>query len=722
MPKNDDVFIKYHETIRQMLHQLFVYGCYDRVQGAARQGTSDRSYSTNIRRIKYFWPDDLAAERAETNKKIHRFPLPSAPAQGNILARSYAIKAFNAQDLNLYIFLLSALADQPPQTAAALVDAIKENVFTDYGGTAARPRGKKQGEPVYYPMVRDKLEAMAAAGFLEKEAAGRNARYRIADNLLARLAPEDLDRLDRAVLRCRDRMPLSALGYGVQRAIEGTIASWNGDDLPPAPPPAREGVFYQSVLDDEVVWGILAAIEHRRKITFSVDRDPGSPLRGVTPVRILRDTVYGRQYLFARTAKGRACLRRIDRIRNLSEEDATFAPEAAAAVLPLLDRIWCASLDDARSKRAPAEDVVLAFRFDGLATGTAETLKTRLQRERRQGTIEPCSEALWRYRIAVRDPVEMIPWIRTYGRCVSVEAPAALRDRMARDTAQLRASYAAGGFAEDASSAKARRKPLPPNPGAPCETPFFTEFRNAYFFAALELYDRMILGGESFPPAALAAFLSRRAFPLPSALGDRDRFARNLAAPASDIHRPALFHALDDGRLVPRYGFAPAGKEHEPADYGTPLPFLLTTLEKRWLMSLLKESAAREELGDALTEKLAKLLSCQPFPFEDAILTRGPAAPETTLPSDNTTFSIHLLLRAIHDANDIERAFLLFSTWEKEGWLDDATGRYHLVVHAYKDDTDERRVLVEKILSLGPAVLVLAPVNIKKAVLDALPL
>lgn len=710
MPKNDDVFIKYYETIRRMLHQLFVYGCYDRSQGARRQVTSDRSYSTNIRRIQYFWPKNLTADRAATKKKIHHFPLTASAAQGNFLARSYEIKAFHAQDLNLYIFLLSALADGRPQTAAMLVDNVKENVFTDYSETDCKKAHAAGEAPVYYPMVRDKLNEMASCGLLCKDQSAKSVRYRIADDVLSRLTPDELSSLDEAVMKYRDRLPLAALAYGAQRAIEGTISCGFGDDPPPAVPPEREGVFYQSILDDEIAFLILSAIEHHHKISFSVDRDARSPRRGVTPVRILRDMVYGRQYLLAQTAGGRAFIRRLDLIHGLEETDEPFLPSKAESALAVLPSIWCASLDDACTSDAPM-DVVILFLFDDTPASTR--VKERLLREQRQGTIDRQSSHCWLYRIAVYDPVEMIPWIRTYGRYATVQAPAFLRERLERDAARLRASDAAGDFAFDTPS---RRAELPGATFPAHETPFFCEFRNAYFFATLELYDRMILGGESFTADDLLHELARIAFPLPMEPGSRDLCAQDITTFSPNIHRAALFRTLPDGRLVPSYGYAPADTD-DPAVYGQPLPFLLTMLEKRWLMSLLDEPAARSALGYGLVQKLRGLLACEPFPFTKYVLARGVSAPAPAT-ADGSTTAIHLLIQSIHGWNEVERAFLLFSTWEKEGWLDDATGRYHLIVHAYPGET---AILVEKLLSLGPSILVLAPAPIKKAVLAALP-
>lgn len=99
-----------YEMIRRTSHELFVYGCFDSTVGAARQKISDRKYSDELNRIRYFWSEYVAAER-HGGKKINFFPFVRCRDSENYLVRSYQIHTFRPQNLNLYIFLLQILSD-----------------------------------------------------------------------------------------------------------------------------------------------------------------------------------------------------------------------------------------------------------------------------------------------------------------------------------------------------------------------------------------------------------------------------------------------------------------------------------------------------------------------------------------------------------------------------------------------------------------------------------
>ena len=47
--------------------------------------------------------------------------------------------------------------------------------------------------------------------------------------------------------------------------------------------------------------------------------------------------------------------------------------------------------------------------------GKERVLLNRLRREGHGGKIEILEEGVYRYTILVRDPVEMVPWIRSFG-------------------------------------------------------------------------------------------------------------------------------------------------------------------------------------------------------------------------------------------------------------------------------------------------------------------
>ena len=89
-------------------------------------------------------------------------------------------------------------------------------------------------------------------------------------------------------------------------------------------------------------------------------------------------------------------------------------------------------------------------------------------------------------------------------------------------------------------------------------------------------------------------------------------------------------------------------------------------------------------------------------------------SPEKFLQQKRMKQPIKLRIFPIHGHNDIERAFLLFSNYEKNGWYNSETGIYHLEIIGYDFEMNE---IIEKILSLGPAIEVIEPKNLREQII-----
>ena len=71
------------------------------------------------------------------------------------------------------------------------------------------------------------------------------------------------------------------------------------------------------------------------------------------------------------------------------------------------DFCWCTSGADEN-----LSEIVIEFRFD---EQNEKYILRRIQAEGHCGTIKRLDEGLYEYRIKLRDPDEMVPWIRSFG-------------------------------------------------------------------------------------------------------------------------------------------------------------------------------------------------------------------------------------------------------------------------------------------------------------------
>ena len=186
--RQSNFFIREYEPIRQTLMTIYSYGCYDSEQISNRLQMigykySSRTYDEMIKRVKYFWPDVLKADRKGNLKKIHYFPFNRYKVDENYLWRSYEIKTFNEQDINLYFFILQALSEN--QT---LEKGIYEIIaYIEYVIFKINDDNNEN----HTHMIRNKLSEMIYANFIVAYE-DKYKLYRLADNILEHINEETL--------------------------------------------------------------------------------------------------------------------------------------------------------------------------------------------------------------------------------------------------------------------------------------------------------------------------------------------------------------------------------------------------------------------------------------------------------------------------------------------------------------------------------------------------
>ena len=775
--RNFDLFIRKYDAIRQMLLQLFVYGCYNREQGAAQQVISNSYYSGILKRINYFWPQKLVANRTHTGKKINQFPFDGYESTENYLAKSYEIKSFSPQDLNCYIFILQALADGNYKSINDIRTDIDTCVYSDAINEFS------------FSMLPSNLQSMADAGFLQTSST-TPVNYRLAEDIFANFDTESLNKLHELIMLYRDVLPLSSLGYRCQHFLEDYVCYMLGDDTPMSPPIGLTDVFCQTILNDELVYKITWAIEHKKCITFQL-ATKHEVFTNTTPIRIIYDRDYGRQYLYGINAADEFFIRRLDYITDL------YILKKAAADVPvklqedILLHIWSASLRYSKGD-IPLIRVQILFHWDRCEPKQASVLKERLLKERRMGQVLNIdNEAQWIYTVDVADPIEMIPWIRSFGKAASVTIDG--RDDIVN---RINASLAAmkQNYQDQCPTIPKEGDTYDNGRESPLEVPkisqpeLFTEYRNAYYRATLQLYAKTILNGEKLTKAKIQQYLSLNIFSHMAESKLTDRIAKDYCHKGENIKALSLWTESGNKTLIPSF----------QSDDGVniPLPaFLMMDVEKRWLATLLEQPMAQEILGRQLVDRFQKVLSTKPFDWKNILKERGchtqaisyksPALTkqagkilnlihqqqrlhmqlkngnqcqglpfqfsyspyrksyiilvrddqsyihrldiqdivsfEIVKPAINNTFTsidyhseiLQLVIAPIYHHNNIERCFLSFSMNKKHGYFDEKTGLYYLSVYYQSFEVND---IIRRLLSLGETTYVKKPESLVQAI------
>lgn len=618
--KKFNYFTESYETVRRTLRELFVYGCYDSSIGAERQKISGRKYSDELKRIRYFWSKQISARR-HGEKKINFFPFNRYPDGENYLLRSYQIHTFRPQDLNLYIFLLQILSNGNIWSVTELIDEV---LFRFYF--------KNEDSGIFYPMMNRKLEEMTAAGLLIRQG---KSKYKLAEDIFKDFDSRELLHLYRILFLYRDFLPLPSLGYQVQQVVKDYLRLTRGEEDLPKSCFWFEDIFYQNVLNDEIIYKLLIAFERRQQVTFIL---PNRLVTNVIPRQIICDCQYGRQYLRGEV-EGNTFFWRLDNISNIRLLEKKF-PEN----LPeenVCRYIWNASLHK-------ISEMPCLVEIDFKISDTEFHLLKRLEAEKRFGEIEIINKNHYLFFIKLINPNEIIPWIRSFGYAASVRESSQhnLREKLNEDWAALLKNYLnpVKFFAQSSTIYPPTPKFFPNDlPATNVKQPeFFSEFRNAFYRAVTYAYNKILIDGEQFDTKKLATYLGKISFNFEEKISLHDSLIQEIISCGEDIKKFVLFKEDDSKNfLIPTY----TGESLEEIPT---LPVRFLEIEKRWLRTLSEAPLAESLFGKKLSKKLRDALKdVSPFQFEKFLTDNGQRTDGDNFDNPQLAKRILLLISAI---------------------------------------------------------------------------
>ena len=799
--KQTNFFVREYEPIRQTLLTIYSYGCYDAYQISNRLQMigykfSSRTYDEMIKRVKYFWPDVLKSDRKINLKKIHYFPFDRYKIDENYLWRSYELKTFNEQDINLYFFILQALSENQTLERGIAIDEIiayiEDAIF----------KTDDDNNENHAHMIRNKLTEMINDNFVVSYE-DKYKFYRLADNMLDHINEEALLIIYYSLFLYRDILPLSSIGYSLQKIISMYLKfSCGNENVSDTNIFIHKDIFFQNILNDEVIFKILTAIEKNKNLCFL---NYFTQVNSFKPYHFIFDRQYGRQYVWG-FCGDKETIYRLDRISKIIfiESDNNIEHNYR-----LINNVWTASIPE----NIDSKLVEIDFCFNDSIKEA--WLIRKLYYQKREGKIDKLSPTHYLYTIYVRDPYEMIPWIRSWGSYAHVRNSKLheLNQRLEENWQQMQAYYK---LEQVSSNKKAfninvqifKTNKITQNKAdnkhknkLVNETSIFKEYRNLYYSAIQCIYYLMILNGENFTKKDLIKFIQEFSHVDKK---NQDKFLKDITKFGERLDKLSLFKQDDDGILRP--------SEFETDNEISLPPIMLNYQEKRYLKTLLEQEGMKLLLGEDITKKILNLLQgINSFNWNKYILNRGiyiygelhdtkllwdnmkiimnairkksclsynnftnngiisgickpykimyssktcqyqlvaiakqndkensatrlilmninklhdlkltddsylrSQLPEKFLQQKRMKQPIKVKIFPIHGHNDIERAFLLFSSYEKKGWYNSETGIYHLEIIGYDFEMNE---IIEKILSLGSAIEVIEPKNLREHII-----
>ena len=151
-------------------------------------------------------------------------------------------------------------------------------------------------------------------------------------------------------------------------------------------------------MDNEILLEVLTAIKQNKWLHIVKEDEVEFE---TIPIEIIHDSTYGRQYLF--------CYNKQNGLLNMVRIDMVEASdiEQIKKRKNVIEGCWCTSGVDREMTKVSIE-----FYFD---EEKEAFILQRIQREGHQGRIQRLDQNIYSYEVEVRDPMEMIPWIRSFG-------------------------------------------------------------------------------------------------------------------------------------------------------------------------------------------------------------------------------------------------------------------------------------------------------------------
>ena len=388
------LLIRDYSDIRDILRDIYIYGCFSR-DDYINKGISGRKYDNEHRRITSYLPDKFIKKKRDGKRVLPYCSYNMTETPENFLAETYRNKSFTLLDIMSYFFVLSLLNENQGMTLSELLEVIPE-----------------ENDEVIYTKdnLRKKIDELIDKGLIFSEKTGSKVIYKITEDSLRVFETQELTDIYWLIEFVKNVSPIEMPYFFLQRKLKLYLYANRGIHMDDVHAFQYKHNHLFNVLDNEVILIILRAIHAQRKLNIKYSSRETIFTSSIFPIRIIHECNHGRQYvLFYDLASETVKTRRIDRI-NSAEIIDKASDDIIYKAMKESERegtSWCTS-----GLYYDLDEVKIEFRID---EESEQYVIDRIKREGKNGTIESVAPGLYLYTIVVRDPLEMVPWIRSFG-------------------------------------------------------------------------------------------------------------------------------------------------------------------------------------------------------------------------------------------------------------------------------------------------------------------
>ena len=371
--------IKNFDRIREYMREFYLYGFKSRNEYTKK---SARSYDDERRRVESWLGDYMFFRQTPEGKNVF-LSIDSRVSQHNPLYAAWKTKSFTDRDITLHFILFDILYDSDTVlTLGELNDRIDEYL------AAFRV-------PITFDesTVRKKLKEYTEEGIIVRERRGKNQYYRRAESCPS--------------------ISTDMLDFFSEAALCGVVGSFLLDKAPPHTDCfSFKHHYITAAMDSEILCSLFGILAEKRTAVIRVIRRKNGRIAEVQviPLRIRISVQSGRQYLLAYIpSEGRIAPFRTDSIVSVRPgEPCGLFDHYCRELEQILLHVWGTSMP--ASAGQPLEHIAFTVEYESREA----YIHSRLEREKRCGSVEQLNENCSRFSADVYDALELLPWIRTF--------------------------------------------------------------------------------------------------------------------------------------------------------------------------------------------------------------------------------------------------------------------------------------------------------------------
>ncbi len=382
--------VAHFSKMRDYLREFFIYGFRTGSEIGVKSG---RTSSDEKHRIESFLDGYVGAKVGSDKRKRVFISVDSAQVYENPFYNAFYNCGFNNRDIKLHFFILDILSAKEhlsvPQISERLYSYLDDDDYIDS------------------QTVKIKLDEYVREGLLERDTSKTPYLYYLSSPSAHELFDE-IDGLADSVKLFSSLAPFGELGDSMLKDADQKNDIFR-----------FKHSYLVYALEDEILFSLTECINEDCSAVLSyTDRNGKESLIDCVPLKIYTSSQTGRRYLIAYYPfLDKLSAYRLDRIKSVTITNP------------------CKSCDAYRERLAHEGKSVFGVTFANSGQKPihfAMTLYideqkepyvvTRLEREKRCGTVTPEGNGIYKYEAQVYDPKELMQWVKSFiGRIIKIE-------------------------------------------------------------------------------------------------------------------------------------------------------------------------------------------------------------------------------------------------------------------------------------------------------------